>query len=682
MSSIASGPPAAPARPRGGGNRRTVGGMLVGSPTKVLRGDAPTYADRSQTSFGRWWDGHPRLLHALALLAITWAGVYLVWRIGWSWQGANRWLGIMLLIAEAYGLWSLSMLTWLSWRIPPVRRPPATPGHRVDVYVCTYDEPVHVLEATLIGCAAMTYPHTTYLLDDGRRPQMAALAERVGARYLTRPDNAHAKAGNINHAIRATDGDLVLALDADHVPLPDALDALVGYFDDDSVALVQTPHEFYNHDSVQHYEVGRHEQSIFFGVLCPGKDRHNSTFWCGSGAVIRRSALLGIGGVATETLAEDFHTTMKLHRAGWRSHYHNEVLFQGLAPHDLASYLLQRDRWARGNLSVFATPESPLRIRGLTRLQRLSYLASLSAYLAGPVRLLSLLTLALVLWTGQLPMHATLLTLAALWAPATLLSICAGSALSRGYQRIADTTHFELCTAEIFACALRCVVRPGRTTFKVTPKEGVDLGGLGALRQLRVVLGIAIVLAIGIPVRLLDQVGIDLLPDLHGIALWVIPAVAAVELRRVVRTLALVTRRRQLRIVYRMPLDAPVAVAEAGRDDAPLLGRTRDISPSGLGLELPAPVEVGSALKVALKLPGLSPNASESLELRVVAQSCRATGDSWAIGGRIADCEDDARRRIVEYCYVVSQRDRLRGPLPIALPEPVAVGDLPVRVAA
>jgi len=294
---------------------------------------------------------------------------------------------------------------------------------------------------------------------------------------------------------------------------------------------------------------------VFYSVICPGKDRHGAAFWCGSGAAIRRAALLEIGGVAVQTIAEDFHTTIKLHRAGWRSRYHDEVVIQGLAPHDLAAYLLQRDRWARGNLSVFTTPESPLRARELRPIQRLSYFASLSSYLAGPMRLLMLGVLAAVLWTGQLPLTATLLTLGVLWAPATLLSVAAGSALCRGYQRVADTTHFELCTAEIFTRALRCVVRPGRTTFRVTPKEGVDFGGLQALRQLRAVLIIAALLSGGLALRVLQDAGVHLLvlPGLRGIALWVVPLVGAFELRRVLRTLAILARRHQQRIEYRMP---------------------------------------------------------------------------------------------------------------------------------
>ena len=146
----------------------------------------------------------------------------------------------MLLVTELYGLYALAVLTWFSWSRPPAQRPATTPGRAVDVYVCTYDEPAEVVMATLAGCRALTYPHTTYLLDDGRRPEMEELAALAGARYLVRPDNSHAKAGNINAALPRTEGDLVLVLDADHVPMPDALDALVGYFDDERMAVVQT----------------------------------------------------------------------------------------------------------------------------------------------------------------------------------------------------------------------------------------------------------------------------------------------------------------------------------------------------------------------------------------------------------------------------------------------------------
>ena len=226
--------------------------------------------------------------------------------------------------------------------------------------MCTYDEGLDVLGATLVGCDRISYPHTTWVLDDGRREEVRRLADRFGARYLSRPTNEHAKAGNINHALDLTDGQLLLILDADHVPQPDILDATVGYFDDPAVAVVQTPHDFGNHDSFQHFETGRHDQSMFFEVIMVGKDSHDGAFWCGSAGVILRHALEGIGGIATETVAEDFHTTIRLHAEGWHTRYHDETLVQGLAPHDLATFLLQRDRWARGNLAVLRTRENAI----------------------------------------------------------------------------------------------------------------------------------------------------------------------------------------------------------------------------------------------------------------------------------------------------------------------------------
>jgi cellulose synthase (UDP-forming) len=246
----------------------------------------------------------------IALVALLWGAVYLTWRVGWTHTGAQPEMYAVLLVAELVGWVNLVLFTFLAWRVPPTRHPAATPGRTVDVIVPTYDEPPEVLRATLLGCRALTYPHTTWLLDDGRRPEMAVLARELGANYLTRPDNSHAKAGNINHALPHLSGELIAVLDADHVPLPHFLDALVGYFDDDKVVLVQAPHEFYNLDSIQHVAEDRHEQSLFFRIICPGKDRHDGAFWCGSGTVIRREPLIAIGGVQTATIAEDFHTTI------------------------------------------------------------------------------------------------------------------------------------------------------------------------------------------------------------------------------------------------------------------------------------------------------------------------------------------------------------------------------------
>jgi len=615
-----------------------------------------------QTRIGRFFDAHPQLLRALALVALLWGVGYLTWRVGWSGQGASPVLFAMLLATEIYGFYALAILTWFSWSRPPAERPYATPGRSVDVYVCTYDEPVEVVMATLAGCRALAYPHTTYLLDDGRREEMREIAELAGARYLTRADNSHAKAGNLNAALPRTEGDLVLMLDADHVPMPDALDAMVGYFDDERMALVQSPHDFFNHDSVQHYVVGRHEQSLFYRVVCPGKDRHGAAYWCGSAALVSRHALLEIGGVATETIAEDFHTTIRLQRHGWRSRYHDEVLVQGLAPHDLDGYLLQRDRWARGNLAVFTLPESPLRARTLSPLQRLSYLASLLAYLAPPVRLLLLLTLGAVMLTGELPMKVSVAALAALWLPAVALNLSAGAALARGFMRIPETAHYELLTMEIYTRALSCAFRPGKTAFKVTPKQGRDGGGWEAVRKLRLVLFCTVLLAVGTLLRALDLAGVGPLPDMPGIAAAIVVALGLIELRRLLATLLAVGRRRQRRLVYRFAGDA---AAECFSPQGKTLAWMVDASASGLGLVAAGPLEVGSRPAVLLRLEDAAGELHE-VSAQVEVRSCREQSGSWLVGATIADIDPDSRLRLMEWCYVVCSHERLRGRRPSA----------------
>jgi cellulose synthase (UDP-forming) len=193
------------------------------------------------------------VVRVVLMAALVWGVAYLVWRMTDTWHGAQPVMFGVLLACEVFGLAMLASFVFLAWRIPVSVRPAIGWRPSVDVFVCTYDESLDILGATLVGCARISYPHTTWVLDDGRRDEVRGLAERFGARYLTRDTNEHAKAGNINSALAHTNGQLLLILDADHVPQPDILDATIGYFDDPSVALVQTPHDFGNHDSFQHF---------------------------------------------------------------------------------------------------------------------------------------------------------------------------------------------------------------------------------------------------------------------------------------------------------------------------------------------------------------------------------------------------------------------------------------------
>jgi cellulose synthase (UDP-forming) len=605
-----------------------------------------------------FWGRHFRLVQLLAVAALCWGGAYLVWRVWWSGRGTPVVLFVLLLAAEVFGWVSLGLYAFLAWRVPSSERP-GLPSvlPSIDVFVCIYDEPLEVLEATLAGCRAIRVPHVTFVLDDGRRPQVRALAARMGARYVTRPDNRHAKAGNINHALGVTEGELILFLDADHVPLPEILDATVGYFVDPAVALVQTPHDFSNRDSVQHTRAERHEQTLFYDVIAPGKDRHNAMFWCGSATLVRRAALDDVGGVLTDTVAEDFHTTIAMHARGWRTHYHNEVLVQGLAPHDLGAFLLQRARWARGNLGVFRTKENPLTCRGLTPAQRTCYFASLFNYFSAAQRLLLLLVLSWTLATGELPMHASFTTLAGLWLPWSLLAFVATSALARGALGPFDSTRYGILTIGVNLRGMAAMFSPRAGTFRVTPKEGVDEGGLRVVRMVGLVSVLAVVLAAVWVLRILAWAGAVSLPTMAEFATVITVVLGAWELGCIAATIASLVRRRQVRRHYRAPVALRARVAST-----PTVVQLLDLTTAGVGMLSPFAVERGTTFELLTRLPDAR-GAIHDVTLTIEGRSCvEQPAGGYRVGGAL-DVRDAATRSVlIEFCYVVLPQQRLAGP--------------------
>jgi cellulose synthase (UDP-forming) len=597
-------------------------------------------------------EGGERLLRVVVALALVWGTTYLVWRLIDTRQGSQPVLFALLFACEVFGLAALASFAFLAWRVPTPTRPDIGWRPTVDVFVCTYDEGLDVLGATLVGCDRITYPHTTWVLDDGRRPEVRNLADRFGVRYLARPTNEHAKAGNINHALSHTTGQVLLILDADHVPQPDILDATVGYFDDPAVAVVQTPHDFGNHDSFQHFETGRHDQSMFFEVIMPGKDRHDGVFWCGSAALILRHALEGIGGIATETIAEDFHTTIRLHGQGWHSRYHHETLVQGLAPHDLASFLLQRDRWARGNLAVLRTPENPVIAAGLTVKQRASYLASLLAYFVPLQRLAMMAVLVVMLVTARVPLHATLWQFGVFWFPWMALDLAASALLCRGEASLRDGSYTTVLTTGIFVRAAFALVRPFRSSFKVTPKDGIDGGGWSAVSQLRLVLAVVVVVVLAMVARFLGLAGLIPLPPLHGLALVAGLAFASWELTLLGTALHKVGRRHQVRHHYRVPVEVAGVLNGA-------LVRIVDLTAGGAGVIGAAPIDVGSEVRLQLDLPGVDGGVRTVRVRYTICSSRPAEGHGWRMGGTITPVGQADGMALVEHCHVVSSRTRL-----------------------
>ena len=208
-----------------------------------------------------------------------------------------------------------------------------------------------------------------------------ALCERLNLHYLTRERNHSAKAGNLNDALPKVQGDLVLILDADHVPTRDILRNTVGWFlRNPKLFLVQTPHFFLSPDPIEKnlatFQQMPSEQEMFYTNIQRGLDFWNASFFCGSAAILRRSCLDEVGGLAGETITEDAETALELHRRGYDSAYIWRPMIAGLQPETFSSFVIQRARWAQGMTQLFLL-KNPLRATGMRWWQRLAYLNSM-----------------------------------------------------------------------------------------------------------------------------------------------------------------------------------------------------------------------------------------------------------------------------------------------------------------
>ncbi|MDK3257885.1 glycosyltransferase [Blastococcus capsensis] len=414
------------------------------------------------------------VVRTAAVAAVLATGGYLTWRLLTTLpDGPALWIGVPFLALELYGGIGLVLFVMTTWNVAPATVPLPRPGPApsVTVLVATYDEHLDVLLPTVAACLAMEGDHETWVLDDGDRLEVEEMVTALGARYVSRPEHDHAKAGNLNHALALVRTELVAVFDADHVPDPEFLTRTVPYFADERLALVQTPQDFYNTTSFEHLHPGGdlHEESLFYRVIQPGKHHAGAAFWCGTNAVLRAGALRAIGGVATESLTEDFHTTMKLHRAGWRSAYHNEVLARGLAAGSPDAFYAQRRRWGRGAMQALRH-DNPFTATGLTLRQRLGYLYSLSAWFDSWRTLGLALVPVAVLVTGLFPVAASPARFALMAGVPFVLQQVALTLLARGFAPARFSLLFEVVRLPSNLAATLSLVRRGTGRFAVTAK--------------------------------------------------------------------------------------------------------------------------------------------------------------------------------------------------------------------
>jgi len=347
----------------------------------------------------------------LILLSIVTTLRYLYYRTNYT-LNFDDWINgifcLLLFVAELYAIGTLVLAYFQTIKIRD-RQPvdlslyPQDQWPKVDIYIPTYNEDVEIVRKTTLCALAIEYPadkKQVYVLDDGRaekykarREELRQVCEELGATMLTRDNNDHAKAGNINTAFKCTGGDLVLILDCDHMPVRQFLMHTVGFFFNPQVAFVQTPHWFYNPDPFERNLLTRGKipvgNELFYKVLQKGNDFWNAAFFCGSAAVIRKEYALQVGGIATETVTEDCHTAFRLHSLGYESVYYDKIMVAGLAPEKFSAYVGQQVRWARGMAQILRI-ENPLinpKLH-LTIPQRICYFSATSHFFYGFPRLM------------------------------------------------------------------------------------------------------------------------------------------------------------------------------------------------------------------------------------------------------------------------------------------------------
>ncbi|HEU4657132.1 MAG TPA: glycosyltransferase [Capillimicrobium sp.] len=420
----------------------------------------------AQGSRGLTWK-----VRMLALVALPLGAFYLTWlaqpeRIG------HPVLFALLLAAELFNFVQAAGFWWTCSRQrcrTPLRLAGGGAPPEVDVLIPVYDEPVGVVEPTVAAAARLRGARVNvWLLDDGASTEMRRLADRHGARYVARAERGGAKAGNINHALRHARAPFVVVLDCDHVPDERLLEATLGHLADERVAFVQTPQYYANHGDGGVAAGSWAQQALFFGAIARGKDGLDATFCCGTNVVFRRAALDAVGGFPEGSLTEDFQLSIHLHELGWRTVYLPEVLARGLGPADMASYVSQQQRWARGCLTALPTA---LRAR-LPLRQRLQYVLSAMYFLSGWTVLVYMSMPVLRILTGAQPLGAAtadqfLIHFAPYFGLALYaVAVAGGGAYTfRGFALAAASWWIH-----VQATILTLLRRRGR--FVVTPKEG------------------------------------------------------------------------------------------------------------------------------------------------------------------------------------------------------------------
>jgi cellulose synthase (UDP-forming) len=401
------------------------------------------------------------------------------------WGALDAFFILSLVFAESYAF--VILFLGFFQTIWPLRRAPmplpedSAEWPHIDVLVPTYNEPLEIVRYTALGALNIDWPTDklhVYILDDGRRKEFEQFAFEAGVGYKIRPDNFHAKAGNINTALKTLTSPYVAIFDCDHVPTRSFLQITMGWFlRDRNLAMLQTPHHFYSPDPFERnlgkFHVIPNENELFYGIVQDGNDFWNATFFCGSCAVLRREALDEIGGIAVETVTEDAHTSLRMQSNGWNTAYINIPQAAGLATERLSAHVGQRIRWARGMIQILRT-DNPLFAPKLKFAQRLCYFNAMAHFLYPLPRLIFLTAPLIYLLLSHTNVPGYWAAILAYALPHLTLSNITNSRIQGQHRHSFWNEIYEtVLSPYILLPTMLALINPKLGKFNVTAKGGI-----------------------------------------------------------------------------------------------------------------------------------------------------------------------------------------------------------------
>lgn len=553
---------------------------------------------------------------AMMILSLLMSCRYMYWRLtetlGWGMahrDSLDTFFSFGLVCAELYAFVVL-FLGYFQVLWPLQRKPVPLPKNldewpTVDIYIPTYNEPLSVVRPTILAAMDMDWPREklrVYVLDDGRREEFRQFCEEVGVTHLTRADSKHAKAGNLNRAMAKTSGEFIAIFDCDHIPTRSFLQITMGWMKKDPrLGMIQTPHHFFSPDPFERnlgtFRKVPNEGELFYGLLQDGNDFWNATFFCGSCAVLRRKALEEVGGIAVETVTEDAHTALKMHRLGWRTAYINLPQAAGLATESLSAHVGQRIRWARGMAQIFRV-DNPFFTKGLTLGQRLCYANAMLHFFYGLPRIVFLTAPLSYLFFEAHIIEASALMIVAYAAPHLVLANLTNSRLQGPFRHSFWAEVYETVLATyILIPTTMALINPKLGTFNVTAKGGLvekeyfdrDIAKPYIVLLLLNFIAFWIGAARGLYFNTheLDTVFLNMFWTMYNMILLGAAVSVAWESRQI---------RRTIRVEVSVPADLRLP------DGRVVATATRDISEGGVALRLPRALalEPGSDVEVAL----------------------------------------------------------------------------------